>query len=992
MYIGWTGEGAGAVDTCTLNVGASGFVGTAPVGYSPWDATGATTFDPANKGAAITLSGGNLSASRSNTNAWQTVWSTTFHYTGKFYFELACGTLSNTSNGQAIGVGGCRFTGDLIGYNMGSSFGSLCGGFELFWPQNVPSGTVAWGAGQTVCCAVDLDNNLIWFRNGASGNWNGSALANPATGVGGITILRATQMVNPYMAFATAPTAGDLLVVNGQEFGGLTTLDDKWTLDASTGSVFSAYRYAQAGEPKAQCLDPGSKQTVEWNMCAWDLSGASGVWATDHVLTTLSGTNLGPSSTPVGASLTTQAGTSLVLAAFTGETTTSRTLSGWSTGWTNDGYFISTQSDISASAFDFAAPGHIGVTGGATVQPTLTFSGSVTSVRCGYMEFAAGTSPGNASGPIGNIVLGGVAGNASVAAGASGPIGNVILGGITGHATGTGAASGPIGNIVLGGVTGTAGVVPNSHTTQMFLPILAKDTSIAHATQGSLLALGKNSVTGRASQAYLDALGKNAVNGRLLQMALLVLARGIEPPIKPDPLSLSDQGRRMVVRQRFVNMYSEPTPQGPSDSARYQRGGLYNLTTKSAGPIRGLLNLSGFLVTVSGDSVWLDNDNIGNVDPSGICTMDRSEDELVIVSGNTAYTISSPLFGDATVTQNTSSAFPPEGVIDVAFDIERFIYIDNNNTGIFRWSEAGDSLNVGPINFATVEGSPVKLLAVWVLNDEVAFFTAETVEWWYPSGDSTAPWYPSTGRKYNRGLAAIRSIELQDNSLIWLGDDRIVYRTGAIPIRISNFDVEDRLRKCLDVDLPNCSGHGAEFGGHKFYVLDIPKQGTWAYDFAEKNWAEWKSFGKDQYRVNVSDDTFRIYGDKFSGQVFGLDGGLFTDLGDPIERIVSTYMPIRSGIVNNFNLCLYAMRGVGLTPGQYGDQPVVEMRYTDHEDADWSPWMTAPLGEQGDKGNESKAIWEMLGGMQAPGRLFEFRCTDPVRFSPYAVRANEERL
>lgn len=405
MYIGWTGEGAGSVDTCTLNVGASSFVGTAPIGYTAWDSSGTTTWDSAHKGVDITLSGGNLSASRSNTNSWETVWSTTFKSTGKFYFELSCGTLSNTSNGQAIGIGGTRFTGDLIGFNIGSSFASLCGGFELWWPQNVPSGTVAWGAGQTVCCAMDLDNNLIWYRNGSAGNWNGSALNNPTTGVGGITILRAVSMVNPYIAFSATPTSGNLLVANGQQFGGLVTLDDKWNLDTSTGSVYSAYRYATSGEPKAQCLDTGSKQFAEWDLCAWELSGVSGVWTTDHIHTTLSATNLGPSATPVGASLTTQSATRLILAGFTGETTTSRTLSSWSTGWTDDGYFISTQADISASAFDFGAPGHIAVSGISTVQPTLTFSGSVTTARCGYLEFAggSGTETGNVTLAIGKV-------------------------------------------------------------------------------------------------------------------------------------------------------------------------------------------------------------------------------------------------------------------------------------------------------------------------------------------------------------------------------------------------------------------------------------------------------------------------------------------------------------------------------------------------------------------------------------------------------------
>jgi hypothetical protein len=39
-----------------------------------------------------------------------------------------------------------------------------------------------------VCIALDAGARLIWFRVGAAGNWNGSAVNNPATGVGGVAI------------------------------------------------------------------------------------------------------------------------------------------------------------------------------------------------------------------------------------------------------------------------------------------------------------------------------------------------------------------------------------------------------------------------------------------------------------------------------------------------------------------------------------------------------------------------------------------------------------------------------------------------------------------------------------------------------------------------------------------------------------------------------------------------------------------------------------
>src|SRR4029077_13475902 len=42
-------------------------------------------------------------------------------------------------------------------------------------------------SGDVIGVAVDFTNHLAWFRRN-SGNWNNDGTANPATGVGGITI------------------------------------------------------------------------------------------------------------------------------------------------------------------------------------------------------------------------------------------------------------------------------------------------------------------------------------------------------------------------------------------------------------------------------------------------------------------------------------------------------------------------------------------------------------------------------------------------------------------------------------------------------------------------------------------------------------------------------------------------------------------------------------------------------------------------------------
>jgi hypothetical protein len=55
--------------------------------------------------------------------------------------------------------------------------------------NNVNVGAIAAMVNGTVNpMAVDLGAKLIWFRAGAAGNWNNSGTANPATGVGGLSI------------------------------------------------------------------------------------------------------------------------------------------------------------------------------------------------------------------------------------------------------------------------------------------------------------------------------------------------------------------------------------------------------------------------------------------------------------------------------------------------------------------------------------------------------------------------------------------------------------------------------------------------------------------------------------------------------------------------------------------------------------------------------------------------------------------------------------
>lgn len=144
----------------------------------------AVTLDPANKGSAITLSGGNLTATN-NAGTDASVKSTVSHASGKLYAEV---TIVAEARGL-MGAGNASAT-------LTNFVGSDANGIGLFDDGTIflNGGNVGFAhtfaAGDIVDVALDVGNNLIWFRPNGSGNtlWNNNAANNPATATGGASV------------------------------------------------------------------------------------------------------------------------------------------------------------------------------------------------------------------------------------------------------------------------------------------------------------------------------------------------------------------------------------------------------------------------------------------------------------------------------------------------------------------------------------------------------------------------------------------------------------------------------------------------------------------------------------------------------------------------------------------------------------------------------------------------------------------------------------
>ena len=221
--------------TITATVTATNIAGSASVtsaGVGPITAALVpTTLNPSDKDTHITLSGGNLTAA--GTAGWTgLVRSISSKSSGKFYWETTFNA-TQTNSGVGIAIGSLSVsTQTFANAGTGKSGLTQSGGVWLdgassnYVVGGVAGSTISFGtitSGTVICVAVDIGAQLIWWRLGASGNWNNNASRNPATGAGGASI------PNVGTAFAT------------DCFGGADTLISNFGGSAFTGAVPSGF-------------------------------------------------------------------------------------------------------------------------------------------------------------------------------------------------------------------------------------------------------------------------------------------------------------------------------------------------------------------------------------------------------------------------------------------------------------------------------------------------------------------------------------------------------------------------------------------------------------------------------------------------------------------------------------------------------------------------------------------------------------------------------
>ena len=473
---------------------------------------------------------------------------------------------------------------------------------------------------------------------------------------------------------------------------------------------------------------------------------------------------------------------------------------------------------------------------------------------------------------------------------------------------------------------------------------------------------------------------------------------------------------------RMVNLFPEIVPEGGKEPAFLQRApGLTVLATVGNGPIRGLWTYGDYGYAVSGTILYQINSNWtavakGTVGGSGPVSMADNGTQLFIAANPLGYiyNASTDVFQ-----QITDPDFPGAGTVGY---IDGYFTFNEPDSQKIWVTQLLDGTSVDPLEFASAEGNPDNVVAIFVDHREVWVFGTNSTEVWYDAGLLDFPLARIQGAFNELGCAAPYSVAKMDNQVYWLGKDArgqgIVYKAaGYIGQRVSTHAIEWQMQEYAD--LTDAVGYTYQQDGHSFYVLNFPSADTtWVYDVATGAWHERASFADGEFnRHRANSQMFfnstTVVGDYQNGKIYDFDLNVYADDGEP-QKWLRSWRALPTGANNLTRTIQHALQldcetGVGLNlypageeqellteSGLYittqsgdllattaylatpGYNPQVMLRFSDDGGHTWSNEHWKSMGRIGKFGH--RTIWRRLGAtMKIRDRVYEVSGTDPVR-------------
>jgi hypothetical protein len=338
--------------------------------------------------------------------------------------------------------------------------------------------------------------------------------------------------------------------------------------------------------------------------------------------------------------------------------------------------------------------------------------------------------------------------------------------------------------------------------------------------------------------------------------------------------------------------------------------------------------------------------------------------QLYVWDGSSITTISDYVLGDSLAFVDQRVLFPLRG------------------TQKFQWTGLGDATQIDPLDFASAEGSPDRLVAIVSNLRELLLLGETSGEVWLSVGGSEA-FARSEAEFLQVGCAAARSALLVGDTPMWLGRDadgqaQVYAGRGQ---RVSTRAIEERFE---GIDVANARAYTYSDGGSRFYCLNVPNvDTTLCFDLTFKEWHERAELVAGAYAPWRPTCHAFAYGKHYfgaaDGKIYRLDADAHDFAGDVkvrdrIAPVVSS-PDMRRLRFNRFDLL--SERGFG---------GAVMLRFSDDNGATWSAWRTDSAGAVGEY--RERVRFNRLGS--ARDRVFQVRMTDAVPFNPVAANVEVE--
>jgi hypothetical protein len=428
------------------------------------------------------------------------------------------------------------------------------------------------------------------------------------------------------------------------------------------------------------------------------------------------------------------------------------------------------------------------------------------------------------------------------------------------------------------------------------------------------------------------------------------------------------RSRGNLPQLRLSNMIAEQAITEPTQFMLFSRPGLVEEGTElGSGPIDALFQqdgvLSGYLVAVSGGDVYVNSGNVGTLPGSGHVSIAGNQMGIVLTAGTDVR------FYDGSTFRTV--AFPDgASVSKVQEQGGRFVFW-RKDTHRYYWTEplanmldgSGDILIDG-LDFASAENEPDKVVDGLVFEDHLIHGGSETIEFHGETGNDDAPWSPTLGRVFNKGVRATGCMALWNNVFAWVSPDNVVYSYGGSqPSAISDAGIQELIAASA-----TCVVDSFFYESHEFLRVRLDTMDLW-FDALTGEWAEHTTTAAGPALVGP------VFGSTADGKLLEF-GAVYTDLGATLTRLFRFGMPIDGGAVPFHNVLLRC------NPGQSAvSDPVIGLRWSRDGGNTWSSFVDVSLGNSGEY--RTKVEWRSLGLFDAPGALFEAKVEDafPIRVS-----------